>query len=64
MIRKKLIGVALPLGAISKAAAYEKMPGIGLHLRGLHLWWARRDLGQLALHMRRKRRSSAGCRAV
>jgi putative DNA methylase len=42
--RKKLIEVALPLDAINKAAAYEKMPGIGPHPRGLHLWWARRPL--------------------
>lgn len=39
---KKLIEVALPLEAINAAAAYEKMPGIGSHPRGLHLWWARR----------------------
>lgn len=42
--RKKLIEVALPLEAINKASAYEKMPGIGPHPRGLHLWWARRPL--------------------
>ena len=42
--RKKLIEVALPLDAINKAATYEKMPGIGPHPRGLHLWWARRPL--------------------
>ncbi|HET8700237.1 MAG TPA: DUF1156 domain-containing protein, partial [Nitrococcus sp.] len=41
---KKLIEVTLPLDAINKAAAYEKMPGIGPHPRGLHLWWARRPL--------------------
>lgn len=41
---KKLIEVALPLEAINNAAAYEKMPGIGAHPRGLHLWWARRPL--------------------
>lgn len=39
---KKLIEVALPLDKINAAAAYEKMPGIGPHPRGLHLWWARR----------------------
>ena len=39
---KKLIEVALPLEKINAAAAYEKMPGIGAHPRGLHLWWARR----------------------
>ena len=43
-IKKKLIEVALPLDAINTAAAYEKMPGIGSHPRGLHLWWARRPL--------------------
>jgi putative DNA methylase len=41
---RKLIEVALPLGSINKASAYEKMPGIGPHPRGLHLWWARRPL--------------------
>ena len=42
--KKKLIEVALPLQEINKAAAHEKMPGIGPHPRGLHLWWARRPL--------------------
>ena len=42
--RKKLIEVSLPLEAINIAAAHEKMPGIGPHPRGLHLWWARRPL--------------------
>ena len=42
--RKKLIEVALPLEAINKASAHEKMPGIGAHPRGIHLWWARRPL--------------------
>ena len=42
--RKKLIEVALPLEAINKASAHEKMPGIGPHPRGLHLYWARRPL--------------------
>jgi len=42
--KKKLIEVALPLDAINKASAHEKMPGIGAHPRGLHLWWARRPL--------------------
>ena len=41
---KKLIEVALPLDAINDACAYEKMPGIGPHPRGIHLWWARRPL--------------------
>jgi putative DNA methylase len=41
---KKLIEVALPLDAINTACAYEKMPGIGAHPRGIHLWWARRPL--------------------
>jgi putative DNA methylase len=42
VLHKKLIEVALPLEAINKASAHEKMPGIGPHPRGLHLWWARR----------------------
>jgi putative DNA methylase len=41
---RKLIEVALPLDAINVACAAEKMPGIGPHPRGLHLWWARRPL--------------------
>ena len=41
---RKLIEVALPLDAINEACAYEKMPGIGPHPRGIHLWWARRPL--------------------
>lgn len=46
MIRtpKKLIEVALPLDDINAACAYEKLPGIGPHPRGIHLWWARRPL--------------------
>ena len=43
-VLKKLIEVALPLDAINVASAYDKMPGIGAHPRGLHLWWARRPL--------------------
>ncbi|WP_115710945.1 DUF1156 domain-containing protein [Legionella sainthelensi] len=43
-VPKKLIEVALPLDAINAACAYEKMPGIGPHPRGIHLWWARRPL--------------------
>lgn len=43
-IPKKLIEVALPLDDINIACAYEKMPGIGAHPRGIHLWWARRPL--------------------
>ena len=39
---KKLIEVALPLEDINAASAHEKMPGIGPHPRGIHLWWARR----------------------
>ena len=41
---KKLIEVALPLDDINEASAYEKMPGIGAHPRGIHQWWARRPL--------------------
>jgi putative DNA methylase len=40
--KKKLIEVAIPLDAINTASAYEKLPGIGPHPRGIHLWWARR----------------------
>ena len=40
--KKKLIEVAIPLEAINKGSAYEKLPGIGPHPRGIHLWWARR----------------------
>lgn len=43
-IPKKLVEVALPLDDINEACAYEKMPGIGAHPRGIHLWWARRPL--------------------
>ena len=43
-IKKKLIEVALPLAAINEASAREKQPGIGVHPRGLHHWWARRPL--------------------
>jgi putative DNA methylase len=39
---KKLIEVALPLDDINTGAAYEKLPGIGPHPRGIHHWWARR----------------------
>lgn len=41
---RKLIETALPLDAINAACAYEKLPGIGPHPRGLHQWWARRPL--------------------
>ena len=41
---KKLIEVTLPLDDINAACAHEKMPGIGPHPRGIHLWWARRPL--------------------
>lgn len=41
---KKLIEVALPLDDINAACIHEKMPGIGPHPRGIHLWWARRPL--------------------
>ena len=43
-LRKKLIEVALPLDSVNAASAYDKMPGIGPHPRGLHLWWARQPL--------------------
>ena len=38
---KKLIEVALPLPEINDASAYDKMPGIGAHSKGIHHWWAR-----------------------
>jgi len=38
---KKLIEVALPLPEINDASAYDKMPGIGPHPKGIHHWWAR-----------------------
>lgn len=41
---KKLIEVALPLDAINDASAYDKMPGIGPHPKGIHHWWARLPL--------------------
>jgi len=33
--RKKLIEVALPLPEINDASAYDKMPGIGPHPKGI-----------------------------
>lgn len=42
--RKKLIEVALPLSEINDASAYDKMPGIGPHPKGVHHWWARLPL--------------------
>lgn len=41
---KKLIEVALPLAEINDASAYDKMPGIGPHPKGIHQWWARLPL--------------------
>src|SRR6478609_4884833 len=41
---KKLIEVSLPLDAINDASAYDKMPGIGPHPKGIHHWWARLPL--------------------
>src|SRR5690348_8255104 len=43
-LRKKLIEVALPLPEINDASAYDKMPGIGAHPKGIHQWWARLPL--------------------
>src|SRR5947207_7795797 len=43
-MRKKLIEVGLPLPAINDASAYDKMPGIGPHPKGIHQWWARLPL--------------------
>src|SRR5437667_9818765 len=42
--KRKLIEVALPLDAINDASAYDKMPGIGPHPKGIHHWWARLPL--------------------
>lgn len=42
--RKKLIEVALPLAEMNDASAYDKMPGIGPHPKGIHHWWARLPL--------------------
>lgn len=42
--KKKLIEVALPLEEINDASAYDKMPGIGPHPKGIHHWWARLPL--------------------
>ena len=42
--KKKLIEVALPLPEINDASAYDKMPGIGSHPKGIHHWWARLPL--------------------
>ncbi len=41
---RKLIEVALPLDVINDASAYDKMPGIGAHPKGIHHWWARLPL--------------------
>ncbi len=41
---KKLIEVAMPLPEINDASAYDKMPGIGPHPKGIHHWWARLPL--------------------
>ena len=41
---KKLIEVALPLPEINDASAYDKMPGIGPHPKGIHQWWSRKPL--------------------
>lgn len=41
---KKLVEVALPLDIINDASAYDKMPGIGAHPKGIHHWWARLPL--------------------
>lgn len=41
---KKLIEVALPLDVINDASAYDKMPGIGAHPKGIHYYPARLPL--------------------
>ncbi len=42
--KKKLIEVSLPLPEVNDASAYDKMPGIGPHPKGIHHWWARLPL--------------------
>src|ERR1700694_2380347 len=42
--KTKLIEIALPLPEINDASAYDKMPGIGPHPKGIHQWWARLPL--------------------
>lgn len=42
MHKRKLIEVALPLEAINRESAHEKVPAIRRHPRTMHLWWARR----------------------
>ncbi|MGE5571724.1 MAG: DUF1156 domain-containing protein [Bacteroidota bacterium] len=42
--KRKLIEVAIPLPEINDASAYDKMPGIGPHPKGIHHWWARLPL--------------------
>jgi putative DNA methylase len=42
--KTKLIEAALPLPEINDASAYDKMPGIGPHPKGIHHWWARLPL--------------------
>jgi len=44
MSNKKLIEVALPLNVINDASAYDKMPGIGAHPKGIHYYPARLPL--------------------
>ncbi|GHC11991.1 DUF1156 domain-containing protein [Cerasicoccus arenae] len=41
---KKLIETVIPLAEINDASAYDKMPGIGAHPKGIHHWWARLPL--------------------
>jgi putative DNA methylase len=41
---KKLLEVALPLDIINDASAYDKMPGIGAHPKGIHYYPARLPL--------------------
>ncbi|GBD27923.1 hypothetical protein HRbin30_03280 [bacterium HR30] len=38
---KKLVETALPLPEINDASAYDKMPGIGAHPKGIRKWKAR-----------------------
>ena len=41
---RKLIETAFPVTELNEASAYDKMPGIGPHPKGIHQWWARLPL--------------------
>jgi putative DNA methylase len=37
---EKLIEIALSLPEVDDASACDMVPGIGLHPKGIHHWWA------------------------